>query len=59
LTRGWSEADIQQRIQAQMPLGKKMALADFVVWNEGSRDLLGAQMERIFRPWLQRASPAV
>jgi dephospho-CoA kinase len=51
LTRGWSEAEIQQRIQAQMPVGKKMALADFVVWNEGSLELLDAQMTRIFQRW--------
>jgi dephospho-CoA kinase len=51
LIRGWSAAEIQQRIQAQMPIGKKMALADFVVWNEGSLELLGAQMARIFQRW--------
>jgi len=34
--RGWSEAQIQQRIASQMPIERKMALAQFVIWTEGT-----------------------
>lgn len=46
-SRGWSPAQIQQRIQAQWPLEKKIAAADFVVWTEGGLDLLEPQLQRI------------
>lgn len=45
--RGWSEGQIQSRIKAQWPVEQKMALAQFVVWTEGNRDLQGPQWERI------------
>ena len=45
--RGWSAQQIQQRIAAQWPVEKKMALADFVVWTEGSLAVHAAQLERI------------
>jgi len=46
-TRGWSEDQIRRRIQAQWPIEKKMAFADFVVWSEGSLDALARQLERL------------
>jgi dephospho-CoA kinase len=33
--RGWSDAQIEQRIAAQMPVAQKVARADFVIWTEG------------------------
>jgi dephospho-CoA kinase len=45
--RGWTTEQIAQRIQAQWPLEKKMALADFVVWTEGPLAVLGEQFGRI------------
>jgi dephospho-CoA kinase len=33
--RGWTEAQIQQRLSAQWPLEKKMAAATHVIWTEG------------------------
>ncbi len=45
--RGWSEAQIQQRIAAQWPISKKMALASYVVWSEGQVEVLKEQLDRI------------
>ena len=47
--RGWSAEQIEQRIHAQWPTEKKMALADFVVWTEGSLGVHAAQLERILK----------
>jgi dephospho-CoA kinase len=46
--RGWTPTQIAQRLAAQWPIDRKMAKAGFVVWNEGSLELLGQQLERIF-----------
>lgn len=35
LKRGWSSAQIQRRIAAQMPVAEKIARAHFVIWTEG------------------------
>ena len=47
LARGWSVDQIEQRLNAQWPVEKKMALADFVVWTEAGLDVHAAQLERI------------
>jgi len=47
--RGWTSEQIGQRIAAQFPIEKKIARADFVAWNEGSYDVLAAQLRRILR----------
>jgi dephospho-CoA kinase len=47
LARGWNDEQIGQRIQAQLSVEKKMALADFVVWTEAGLDVHEAQLERI------------
>ena len=47
LARGWSLEQLAQRLQAQWPVEKKMAQADFVVWTEGGLDVHAAQLERI------------
>jgi dephospho-CoA kinase len=46
-SRGWTAEQIQQRIAAQFPVQKKMDLANYVVWNEGSLEVLGAQLDKI------------
>jgi dephospho-CoA kinase len=43
--RGWSAEQISQRIAAQLPVEKKIAQATFVVWNEGSLEVLAAQLD--------------
>jgi dephospho-CoA kinase len=45
--RGWDRQQIEQRIQAQWPVEKKMALANYVVWTEGDMETHAAQLQRI------------
>lgn len=47
--RGWTGDEIERRLAAQWPIEKKMARADFVVWSEGSLEVLAEQLERIIR----------
>jgi dephospho-CoA kinase len=37
----------EQRISKQLPLAKKIELSEFVLWNEGTPDLLKAQVDRL------------
>lgn len=46
-SRGWSRAQVEQRNRAQWPVEQKMARAQFVLWNEGSRAVLAEQVDRI------------
>ncbi|MGI8821345.1 MAG: dephospho-CoA kinase, partial [Chthoniobacterales bacterium] len=48
-----SEIAAQQIIAAQWPLAEKLARADYVVWNNGPRDMLAAQTETLVRLWQQ------
>jgi dephospho-CoA kinase len=45
-SRGWNAEQINQRIQSQLPIEEKMTRANYVIWNEGSVDVLGAQLKR-------------
>lgn len=45
--RGWSDREIEQRVQAQWPIEKKMVLANYVVWTEGKLEVTGEQVDRI------------
>jgi dephospho-CoA kinase len=45
--RGWTSRQIEQRVQAQWPVERKMAEADFVVWAEGGAEIAAAQLCRI------------
>jgi dephospho-CoA kinase len=47
LARGWTPEQIGQRSVAQMPVEKKIARADFVVWTDGALDVHAPQIERI------------
>ncbi len=47
LARGWSAAQIQQRLAAQWPLEKKMAAARFVIWTEGLVAIHRLQLQRV------------
>ncbi len=49
LDRGWSPAQIEQRLQAQWPVEKKIAAAQYVVWTDTGLDAHAAQLERILR----------
>lgn len=48
--RGWSEEQINQRIAAQFSIDKKISLAKFVIWNESSLEILGDQLQCVFKP---------
>jgi dephospho-CoA kinase len=45
--RGWSAEEIAQRVAAQFPIDKKIARATYVVWSEGSLEVLGEQLGRV------------
>ena len=45
--RGWAPEQIEQRLQAQWPVDKKMAAADYLVWTEAGLDVHATQMERV------------
>lgn len=47
--RGWTGEQIAQRIAAQLPIEKKIALATYVAWNEGDLEILAGQLNRIVR----------
>ena len=47
LARGWTLAEIEQRLGAQWPIEEKMRRADYVVWTEGGLDLHAGQLARI------------
>jgi dephospho-CoA kinase len=47
LERGWTPDQIQQRVAAQWPIGQKITRADFVIWTDGSLEVLAQQIERI------------
>ena len=46
--RGMSEQEAQQRIDAQAPLGDKLAAATHVIWNDGSLQDLADQVDRLW-----------
>lgn len=49
LARKMSEEQIQQRIDAQLPIAEKMEKADYVIWNEGDLRLVEEQLDKIFK----------
>lgn len=53
-SRGWNDDQINQRIKSQLPVEEKMARADYVVWNEGSHEVLGAQLDCVLHSVARR-----
>jgi dephospho-CoA kinase len=53
--RGMSDEEVRARIAAQMSLEEKAEVADVVIDNEGTRDELEAQVERLWRDLEARA----
>jgi len=47
LERGWTPEQVRQRIAAQMPVDKKIARSDFVVWTDGDLESHSAQLDLI------------
>lgn len=52
--RGIAGEEARQRLGAQMPLAEKAERADFVVVNDGTRDVLGEQTRRVLERILER-----
>jgi len=48
---GFSEAQARRRIEAQMPLGDKVAMADWVIDTNGPREHTTTQVEDLVRRW--------
>lgn len=51
LSRGWSEAEMDRRQQAQWPIQRKMDQSDVVLWNESSLEVLREQLVRVFHAY--------
>lgn len=48
--RGWTDGQIRQRVEAQWPVERKIALSDFVVWTDTTLEAHAAQLERVVLP---------
>jgi dephospho-CoA kinase len=51
---GLDEPGARARIAAQLPLEKKIAVADFVIWNDGTREELAAKVRDVHEALLAR-----
>ena len=51
---GWDESAARQRLTAQWPLQKKMALADIVIPNEGSKEQLKEAVDALWNTLVTR-----
>ena len=56
--RGMSESAIRQRIDAQVPLEEKAAVADVLIDNEGTLEELEGQIDRVWAELRSRAAAA-
>lgn len=45
--RGWTDQQIHERSQSQFPIRRKMELADYVIWNDCSLEVLAAQLAKL------------
>jgi dephospho-CoA kinase len=52
--RGLTPGEVDQRLEAQMPLARKTALSDYVIYNSGSLKVLEEQTVRVWRRVLER-----
>ena len=53
--RGWTEAELEAREAAQLPLTAKAAHADHTLHNSGSLERLERQVDDLVRRWLPAA----
>jgi dephospho-CoA kinase len=53
-----SESAIRQRIDAQLPLEEKAAVADVLIDNEGTLEELEGQVDRVWAELRSRAAAA-
>lgn len=57
--RGMTEADARARIGAQAPLEAKLAVADYVIDNDGDIAALDPQVEQVWRDLVERAGRTI
>jgi dephospho-CoA kinase len=48
--RGWDATQIKQRLDAQWPAERKIALSDVVVWTDTTLEAHAAQLQRVIGP---------
>lgn len=53
--RGWSDAEIGQRLAAQWPLAEKVRRADAVIWNNGTKAELAVAVEKTWNELSERS----
>lgn len=56
---GLSSADAEARLDAQLPLDQKIAVADHVIWNDGDLGAVEAAVRDVHRALLLRFAPPV
>ena len=49
LARGWSPEQIQQRIQAQLPIETKILKSNYLIWTEAGLDVHAEQLQRVLK----------
>lgn len=54
--RGMSEPEVRQRLAAQATRAERLALADYVIPNDGGLDALRAEVERVWRELVEHGS---
>lgn len=45
--RGWREDEIRDRLEAQLPMRRKMELSHYVLWNDSSPTILECQLRQV------------
>jgi dephospho-CoA kinase len=45
--RGWSDDEITRRNQAQIPIDRKIALSQYVIWTEPDMEIHRAQLRKV------------
>lgn len=53
-SRGWSEAELERREQAQMRLDEKRRRSSYIIANTGDREVLARQVEQVLADVLRR-----
>jgi dephospho-CoA kinase len=54
--RGWSRAEIKQRLKAQWPAEEKIARADFVIWTDSTLEAHAAQLDKVISSVISSAA---
>lgn len=53
-SRGWSDAEIRQRVKAQLPLSEKERRSDWVIRNDGNFDELQCKAADLLRAMMEK-----